>query len=372
MTNSLFITCAEYLEPLLLKELSELGITNTSLSRRGVSIPFSMENIFKVNYLSRLATRALAPLLQFSCPTKEVLYRQTSTINWSPFLTSSMTFAIDANVSHPEIRHSLYAAQIVKDAICDQIRNKTGERPSIDVKNPDVQLNLLIHNKKALLSFDTSGSPLYKRGWKEASTEATLPETLAAAMLILSNYSAKDLLCDPFCGTGTLLIEAACIATNTPAGFFREKWGFFHHPLFSMESWLAFKNHYDAKRLLGKSHCILGADQDPKAIQLCEKYVKELGFEREIQLLNTPISSLAPPRSPTLVVTDPPFGKRMDASKKLYEQLGQFLRDRCQATPFAFVLGPSFSLVRGTGCEVLSEKPLEHGGLKTHLFQLKV
>ncbi len=370
MTHPLFVSCAEHLESLLLTELTALEIREIKPARRGVYIPNTLENIFKVNYLSRLSTRALLPLAQFFCPDQNALYAQAKKIDWTPFFKPSTTLAIDANVSHPNIRHSLYAAQVVKDAICDQLREKTGERPSVDIKNPDVQLNLFITPKEAILSFDTSGAPLYRRGWKEVSTEATLPETLASALLSLSGYSARDRLCDPFCGAGTLLIEAACLATKTPAGFFRKKWGFFNLPHFCPTEWETFKNSWDQKRVSIAPQSIIGVDRDPEAIALCKKYVKKLGFEEQIVLIHSPIAKVSLPHSPTLVVTDPPFGKRMDTSKVIYQEFGQFLRSQCSATPFAFLICPSFSLVKATGYPVLSEKPVQHGGLRLTFFQL--
>ncbi|MES2122584.1 MAG: THUMP domain-containing protein [Chlamydiota bacterium] len=371
--QSLFISCAEHLEPLLLQELAQLGIEEGKQSFRGVFIPHSIENIYKVNYLSRIATRVFSPLAQFSCPHKDALYHEVKKIDWTLFLDETKTFAIDANITHPQIRHSLFGAQVVKDAICDQLREKrNGLRPSIDVKNPDVQLNIYIQHQKAILSFDTSGAPLYKRGWKQESTEATLPETLAAAILMKSGYNGQDVLCDPFCGSGTFLIEAACIATRTPAGYFREKWGFFHHPEFRKEEWDAFKSSWDQKRVPIPAHHIIGADRDPRAIALCKEYLKKTGFSKEVVLIHSPITELTLPKAPSLIVTDPPFGKRLETNADLYKQFGQFLKKKCTAAPFAYLICPSFSLVKSTGCTILSEQPLYHGGLKIILFQVQI
>lgn len=367
----LFITCADYLEPLLLEELKALDITDVRLGHRGVYAPNTLENIFKVNYLSRIATRALLPLAQFPCPDTDSLYREAKKIPWLDYLDETKTFAIDANIHHPQIRHSLFGAQLVKDAICDVIREKKGERPSVDTKNPDVQLNIFIHNKKATLSFDTSGAPLYKRGWKETSGEASLSETLAAAILMRAGYSQRETLCDPFCGAGTFLIEAACIATQTPAGYFRKKWGFMHLPSFKSEEWQEFKQLWDQKRRPLQAQKILGADADAQAIRLCREHVHKVGFEKEIVLFHTPISKFTPPCSPTLVISDPPFGKRMEASTQLYKDFAQFLHTKCPATPWAYLLCSSFHLIKATGCSVLSEWPLRHGGLNVSLYQLK-
>lgn len=367
----LFISCADHLEPLLTEELKSLGLVDLRLGYRGIYAPNTLENIFKVNYLSRLATRVLLPLTQFACPDTQSLYNEVKKIPWLDYLDETKTFAIDANIHHPQIRHSLYGAQLVKDAICDVIREKKGVRPSVDVKNPDVQLNIFIQNKRATLSFDTSGSPLYKRGWKEASGEASLPETLAAAILMRANYSDKEILCDPFCGAGTFLIEAACIATQTPAGFFRKKWGFTHLPSFKASEWEEFKNLWDQKRRPMESQKIIGSDNDAQAIRLCREHLRKTGFEKEVLLLNSPISTLSLPRSPTLVVSDPPFGKRMHAPTQIYQEFGQFLHARCPAMPWAYLLTSSFQLAKATGCAVLSEWPLQHGGLNIALYQIQ-
>jgi putative N6-adenine-specific DNA methylase len=353
----IFISCSDQLEPLLKEELKALGMVDLRLGFRGIYASNTLENIFKVNYLSRLATRVLLPLAQFPCPDTETLYNEAKKISWLDYLDETKTFAIDANINHPQIRHSLYGAQLVKDAICDLIREKKGTRPSVDVKNPDVQLNVFIQNKRATISLDTSGAPLYKRGWKEVSGEAGLPETLAAAILIRAGYSEREILCDPFCGAGTFLIEATMMATQTPAGYFRKKWGFVHLPEFTVSAWEEFKNYWDQKRRPLESQRIIGSDSDAQSVRICKENLRKADFEKEVLLINTPVSKFTPPRSPTLIVTDPP--------------LGQFLKTKCPVAPWGYLLTSSYHLVKATGCSVLSEWPLQHGGLSVSLYQLK-
>ena len=133
----------------------------------------------------------------------------------------------------------------MKDAICDQIKEITGSRPNVDVKNPDVQLNLFIHNDQAYISVDTSGMPLHKRGYHQEAGEAPLQESIAAALLRLARYEATDILFDPCCGSGTILIEAALIASRTAPGYLRQKWGFMLLPQFSFDDWLKVKTEVD-------------------------------------------------------------------------------------------------------------------------------
>ncbi len=368
--SELFITCAEHLEPLLLEELKRLNIPGLREGFRGVYAFKNMETVYAVNYLSRLATRVLWPLHTFHCRDRDELYREAKTIDWLDYLDPSKTFAIDANISHPTIRHSLYGAQVVKDALCDVLREKRGARPSVNVQQPDVQLNLFIHNNRAIISLDTSGSPLYKRGWKERSGDASLQETLAAAMLQLARYNPEETFCDPFCGAGTLLVEAALIATHTPPGFFRESWGFMHMPQFSQQKWEEIKQFHDQKRIPLPKHMIMGADRDRAELSLCKANLARLGWAETIELKHAEVYAYHPSPSPRLIITDPPFGKRLVSSRKIFEDLGQFLKENQDPQQRAFVLCPKAEMIGAIGCKIVEEFPLKHGGLDTILYQL--
>ncbi len=366
MNNSLlFVSCATNLEPLLKNELNSLGITDLRLGYRGIYAPNTLENIFKINYLSRIATRVLLPLAQFACPDTETLYNEVKKIPWLDYLDETKTLSIDANINHPQIRHSLYGAQLVKDAICDAIREKKDARPSVDTKNPDVQLNIFIQNKRATLSFDTSGSPLYKRGWKEQSGEASLPETLAAAILMRANYSEKEILCDPFCGSGTFLIEAASMATKTPSGYFRKKWGFTHLPFFKEEEWTAVKNKLDSRIVPLKPYSIFGGDRDRKAIDLCKATQKNTHIPVHFQ--HNHIHNFKPLLQPTLVIANPPYGTRIQAPADPYLALAEFLKTTCHSKARAAILSPHRSLPPVFGRQTKKPIPLLNGGLEIYL-----
>lgn len=247
----LFATCAQGMEPLLVQELGQFGYDNLRSGYRGVFIPMaSFSDIYVINYSSRIAGRVLFPLTDFRCPNRYVLYQQASKVDWSLYLSNDKTFAIDANVSHKELTNSLFAAQVLKDAICDQFREKTGNRPSVDTHSPDVQFNLFIRDQSAIISLDTSGSPLYKRGYRQESGPAPIQESLAAALLTLAQYQGNEIVFDPCCGSGTLLIEAALMATHTPPGYLRRNWGFMNHPDFVQTDWLKVKAELDQKRSL--------------------------------------------------------------------------------------------------------------------------
>ncbi|MBM3208059.1 MAG: 50S rRNA methyltransferase, partial [Chlamydiae bacterium] len=196
--EEIFISCPHHFEELLYEELIQLGVKKMRLGFCGVYAPAEMKNVYLINYCSRLATRVLWPLIKFGCPDKDALYFMAKRVGWAKYLDVSKTFAIDANVSHHNITNSHFASLVVKDAICDYFRDKTGNRPSIDIQNPDVQLNLFIHKGQGTIYLDTSGAPLHKRGWRLENTEATIHESIAAALLMSSGFKKGVTLCDPF------------------------------------------------------------------------------------------------------------------------------------------------------------------------------
>ena len=241
----IFTTCGPHLEPILEEELHEMGFKETRQGYRGVYLEIGeFSDVYKINYQSRIASRVIYPLDHFKVWDDKTLYKGALKIDWSLYLKVDDTFAIDYSVDHPSFRNSLYAAQVLKDAICDHFREKEGKRPSVDVANPKVQFHLFIREGWATISLDTSGAPLHKRGYRTEGGDAPLQETLASALLKIAKYNKEEIVFDPCMGSGTFLIEAALMATNTPPGYLRKKWGFFGHPEFSEEKWLQVKKKH--------------------------------------------------------------------------------------------------------------------------------
>jgi putative N6-adenine-specific DNA methylase len=367
--KEMFISCPMGLETLLLEELQEMGISPSRRGKSGVYVPQEISLVYEINYRSHLATRVLWPLKRFACPDPKALYQGAKQIDWPLYLSPEKTFAIDANVSHPLLRSSLYAAQVVKDALCDSLKEKWGERPSVNVSSPDVQLNLFIEKGWAILSFDTSLQPLYKRGYRQQMTSAPLQETLAAAILRKIDYSKEEILCDPFCGSGTFLIEAAFKATRTPAGFFRKNWGFFQLPEFSEELWQKVKSRADGAIIPSTLGKFFGADIDPRTLEICKQHLKMSGFEQAIALTCSDVARYNPPSPPSVILCNPPYGKRLATSSKLAEALGLFIKkSRCRS---AFVLTPETSnFIEQTRVAFRPCYSFLHGGSKVVLHAL--
>lgn len=365
----IFVSCPPKLESLLAEELNALGIPARKWPR-GASIEATMENVYRVNLESRLATRVLWPLKLFECKDRDTLYKEALSIEWDKWLTTDTTFAIDANVTMNEgFKNSHFAGLVVKDAICDYFREKTGTRPSVELRNPSVQLNLFIYRDKATISFDTSGAPLFKRGYRISTVEAPLQETLAAAILRLAGYRSDDILCDPYCGSGTFLWEAAMMASDTPAGFYRSSWGFFKHPDFSQTAFDHYLDSIQRKRHPIKPYTIFGGDRDLKAIEACRATGTATGLPVHFQ--HSDIRVFRPPQIPNLVVTNPPYGMRMRSNIDPYTALSQFLETTCESKAHAAILTPNPRLpIRFPG-KLHKPIPLVNGGLDVFLYLLE-
>lgn len=374
--NELFVTCSTGLEPLLAAELGQLGFSEAVAGYRGVYVVVSdLDAVYKINYCSRFASRVLLPLVRFKCYDSKTLYKYADSIDWTSFIPQGKTFAIDANVSHKMLRNSLFAAQVVKDAICDQFRVKTGKRPNVDVKSPDIQLNLFIHDTKAVISFDTSGAPLYKRGYRQESVEAPIQESLAAAILRLGGYRGDEVLFDPCCGSGTFLIEAALMASKTPPGYLRKDWGFYYLPQFSQKEWLRVKAEADRERIPLPSGLISGVDINKNAVRVAKINLRAAGFHQSVDVDYGDFREYTPEPPPNFIVANPPHGVRLDDVSQLaplYRSLGDFMKRKAAKPAKGLVFTSSSDLAKEVGLAASRRHVLSSGGLEARLLEFEL
>ena len=229
-THILYATCAPGLPPLLEQELRSVGASQVSAAGAGVRFEGTLETAYSACLWSRLANRILLPLHSGPAKSPEELYELVQQLDWSKHMALEGTLAVDFFTSHSEITHSQYGALKVKDAIVDQFREKTGSRPNVDRDTPSIRVNVYLYRNKARIAVDLSGSSLHRRGYRHQQGMAPLKENLAAALLIHSQWPeqavAGECFVDPMCGTGTLLIEAAMIASNKAPGIDRDYFGF--------------------------------------------------------------------------------------------------------------------------------------------------
>lgn len=373
----LFVSCGPGIEPLLAEELVELGFSDVSTGYCGVYVKTHsevecMNAVYSINYRSRLAIRVLLPLHRFRCYDQSGLYKGASDIEWHRYIRKNQTFAIDANVHHPKLRNSLFCAQVVKDAICDQLRERTGSRPSVDVQSPDVQLNLFIHRDEAILSFDTSGDPLHKRGYRQDAGEAPMQETLAATLLRLAKFKGDEIVIDPCCGSGTLLIEAALMATKTAPGYLRKRWGFSNHPHFINQDWLTIKNAADAKRIPYSSK-MYGCEIESDVARMCRANLRAAGFLQNVDIVRMDFTEYTPPSEPNFLITNPPHGRRLQGDRTslnaLYRNLGNFMKQKMSKPSRGFVFVGDLPLAKEVGLAAKQRYVINNSGVDSRLLE---
>lgn len=364
ITNSLFVACAPSLRDLVIAEVGELGCQQVRPGKGGVWVDGGgVEAIYRLNYGSRLASRILRPLAAFRCRDRRALYREVGKIDWSLYVRPDETLAIDVHGRHPEFTNTLFAAQVVKDAICDQIRERGGRRPDVQPYNPDLQLHLYLEEGEAILSIDTSGLPLHKRGYREEGGKAPLQENLAAALIRLSGYDGVGRMCDPCCGSGTLLIEAAMIAGRIPPGSLRKRWGFERLPDHDPKVWQGVRASLDSQRRPIPARHFVGIEQSPLIAAACQHNIRRVHLEGEIKVVSKPFQRYTT-ETWEWVVCNPPYGKRVD--EQLYGELGQYLRDRMKRPGRAWILSPERGLAQLMGLRRGRRVGLQHGGMQVY------
>ncbi|MFK7808738.1 MAG: class I SAM-dependent RNA methyltransferase, partial [Saprospiraceae bacterium] len=249
------------LEPLLIQELEQLGAENIQPLKRGASFVGDLRMLYRANLELRTAIRILKPFWHFRARDERELYDQVQRINWTKHLTLKHTFAIDSVTHSRFFRHSKYAGLKTKDAIVDQFRDRFDKRPNVNTVSPDLRLNVHIYEDEVNLAYDSSGDSLHMRGYRREVGDAPINEVLAAGMIMMTGWKGDSIFIDPMCGSGTLLAEAAMIATNTPPGWNRERFGFEKWKNFNAKIWEEVKAEAKAKIKTPK-HPILGFDQD--------------------------------------------------------------------------------------------------------------
>ena len=314
------------LEEVLAKELTELGASNIEIGNRMVAFTGDKALMYKANFCLRTAIRILKPIKHFQANTADEVYENVKAIAWEKYLDNTKSFAIDAVVFSNEFRHSKFVAYKVKDAIVDYFRDRTGERPSVRINNPDVLLNIHIAEDRCTLSLDSSGESLHRRGYRQEAVEAPLNEVLAAGMILMTGWKGECDLIDPMCGSGTIPIEAALIARNIAPGVFRKE--------FAFEKWVDFDQdlfdsiYNDESQEREFNHKIYGYDNNPKANEIATHNVKAAGLSKEIVLKLQPFQQFEQPKEKSIIITNPPYGERISTEDLLglYKMIGERLK----------------------------------------------
>lgn len=316
------------LEPVLAEELQQLGATGIRELKRAVSFEGDKQVLYRANYELRTALRILVPVHSFAAQNEQNYYEAIRSIDWSQYMGVTDTLAVDAIAQGEFFRHSKYVGLLTKDAIVDQFRDKFHRRPNVNTVAPTMRVNVHVHGTQCEITLDASGDSLHKRGLRRDTVEAPLNEVLAAGMVLLSGWNGKGSFVDPMCGSGTLPIEAALLATNTPPQYKRESFGFFKWPDFDQKLWNSVKATADGRRLQTLDVQILASDIDPRARNAAALNIMTADLEKIIQIEKMPFEKLIPPEIPGTMIANPPYDERlkMDEIGDFYKSIGDRLK----------------------------------------------
>jgi putative N6-adenine-specific DNA methylase len=361
------------LEEVLVTELAKLGAKNIEQHNRAVSFYGDEGFMYKANLCLRTAIRVLKPLTSGKAQNEHELYDLIDSISWDKFLSLNQTLAVTAALNTEYFNHSQYVAQKCKDAIVDQFRSKTGQRPSVDRENPDFSLYIYIFNDEVNIMLDSSGIPLYKRGYRIDTNLAPINEALAAGLVLLSGWDGRLPLYDPMCGSGTILIEAALIAANVPPGYFRQSYGFKNWPDFDQE---LFDKIYESaiSKINDNKPVLLGTDISPNVLKKAKANaasanVNEMITFKQADFLET---TFGEERKYTIIM-NPPYGERMnkDDIKALYKSIGDTFKHKYKGSS-AWIISSNMDALKSVGLKTSRKLHLYNGGLpcKYHKFEM--
>jgi len=367
-----FATCGRGIEPVLAGELRDLGAADVTPGRGGVHFAGDRALLYSANLWLRSAIRVLWPILEVAVTTPEELYAAVRTIDWSQYMTPEHTLAVDCNVRDSHLTHSKYAALKTKDAICDQFVERVGRRPSVDVEEPMVGLNLHIYRDQAVLSLESSGESLHKRGYRPILTRAPLNEALAAALILLTGWKGETAFVDPLCGSGTLPIEATWMALRRPPGLTRRRFGFQGWMDFDIALWTRLRD--EARRGVHKQldAAIIGLDARRDAIQFSKGNARAAGVGHLTTFDVKDVHAFRPPDGPPgTLLCNPPYGERLGEEKELrglYRTLGQVFAEHCRGWT-AYVFTGNASLAREIGLTPTEQVSLFNGKIPCRLLR---
>ena len=411
------------LEEVLADELRALGAENVEVLTRAVEFEGDMRLLYRANYCCRTALAILKPFAEFEANSDQELYDQVYKIRWEKILDCDGTFMIDSTTSGEIFTHSYYAALKTKDAIVDRFRRNFGKRPSIDTENPDYKFNLHIRDNHVTLLMNASGDSLHKRGYRQGVGVAPINEVLAAGLLKLAGWCANLPACggnhgnpenrlhkitqdfdgpdksckskenlqdfqdfakrepftnfyDPMCGSGTLLIEAAMMANNIPAQYYRgNRFGFMRWKEFNLGEWKSVKNEEDRK--IGSFDFegeIWGNDIDEQVIQQCEKNLEYAKLHHDVMLHIGDFAEQDPPEGRTLIVTNPPYGERIKVEdlNAMYEKLGDTFKQKYGKDCEVWLITSDFEAMKHIGLHPSKKIPVQNGSLDCRFLKFEL
>ena len=361
------------LEPVLAKELKNLGAIKVKEGVRNVSFYGDKGFMYKANVALRTAIRILKPYTQFKVKNENDLYNNIKKIYWEEFLFHDKTFSVNTTLATDIFTHSHYVSLKTKDAIADYFREKYNKRPSVDLDYPDLNIDIHIQGDICTVSFDSSGQSLHKRGYKSSTNIAPINEVLAAGMILLSSYDGTQHFIDPMCGSGTILVEAAMIALNIPANINRKEFAFENWADFDADLFEKIKDSL-LKKVREIDKKIIGFDKDPSAIAKAKENIENAGLTDFITVKRQDFfTSEKPVEGKTIVLFNPPYGERLKVNVPVfYKRIGDTLKQNYPDTDAWLITSDLEEGIKNIGLKTSRKIPLYNGKLECRLVKYQM
>ncbi|HAA26369.1 MAG TPA: RNA methyltransferase [Cyanobacteria bacterium UBA8553] len=372
--NHYFATVARGLEPIAAQELEHLGAKDVRPDFTGVHFVGDLALLYRVNLWARTIFRVLVTVREFSCADADRLYQEVQKIDWEQYLQPHNTLAVNATGGNRQLNHTHFTALQAKNEIVDQQRHQFGQRSSIDTENPDLQINAHIHQDRCIISLDSSGTSLHRRGYRPAMGLAPLKETLAAALLDMSQWEPSLPFLDPLCGSGTLPIEASLKALNIAPGLFRRQFAFEKWSDFDEALWDQLYKEAEESELPALKAPIIGSDRDPDILNQARTNAQQSGIADKVTFSQTELSQLEAPADSGVIICNPPYGERLGDAKELgdlYKLLGDVFKQRFKGWT-AFVLTGNKELAKKVGLKAARRMPVYNGSIACTLLKYEL
>ena len=369
--ESFFATSPRGLEALLASELAALGAIEARAVPGGVAFSGGWAACYAANLRSRLASRILWRVAEGGYRNESDLYQFTRDLPWQKYFDVEKTIRVAVSAQKSPLKSLDFATLRIKDAVCDRFRDDMGRRPSVDRASPDVRIHAFLEEAKGALYLDTSGEPLFKRGWRSGRTEAPLRENLAAGLVLLSGWKPEEPFLDPMCGGGTILAEAAAMARGRAPGANRS-FGFEKLKVFDPKLW----NDIRKQQTEPPKHQLqlFGSDNDPRAITEAKRTLAAAGVERWVKLERAEVLERAAPAASGVMIANPPYGERIGSSEELarfYPQLGNALKKNFAGWRCHFFTA-DLRLAKLIRLEAARRTVLYNGALECRLYEFKI
>ncbi|WP_350291354.1 THUMP domain-containing protein [uncultured Croceitalea sp.] len=359
-------------EPLLAKELRNLGASNVREGVRNVSFEGDTGFMYKANLSLRTALKVFKPIKSFKVFNEKQLYRQLYDIDWSDYFESSQTFAFDTTMNSDVFNNSLFVSQRSKDALVDKFRDVERQRPSVNTSNPDIRINIHIFNNDCTVSLDSSGTSLHQRGYRIATNIAPINEVLAAGLLLMSSWDGRTDFLDPMCGSGTFLIEAAMIACNIPVNINRDSFAFMNWNSFDE---VLYQKIRDSRlnQVREFNHRIIGYDKAPSAVRKAQENVDNANLSEYITIERKDFFRTEKPTENNLkMVFNPPYGERLNIDvEEFYSKIGDTLKQNYSGTN-AWLITANLDALKHVGLKPSRKIKVFNGKLESRLVNYEI